>query len=174
MNSRAGRTSAVGYIKDWLISYVRRRPYLDSGSSTAPLVDVERVIRRRTVTSLVSHFVQSTTVLASWAALAEFSPPQSQNRGAAYVWHMKTTRLYDRDANYSRTPHSILLRPGSTLGREHLPPKPRPCPQIRHETLFDELKASAYRRKKGAFCGLQNMPKCIYSRVSAPHPAGRS
>jgi len=27
-------------------------------------------------------------------------------------------------------------------------PKPRPCPQTWHDTLFDELKASAYRCKK--------------------------
>jgi len=29
-----------------------------------------------------------------------------------------------------------------------------------HEALFDELKASAYVQK-GAFCGFQNMPKCV-------------
>jgi len=85
-------------------------------------------------------------------------------------------------------------------------PKPRPCPLIIHETLFDERKASTFWRPqnapfasaKGAFCGRQNIPKCVSSRgspgnrlgssqrfpdlligwegilLSMPHPTGRS
>ena len=34
------------------------------------------------------------------------------------------------------------------LGQGQLPPNYRPFPQMWHETLFDELKASAYRCKK--------------------------
>ena len=37
---------------------------------------------------------------------------------------------------------------GSTLGQGAIAPKPRPCPQMWYETLFDELKASVYRCKK--------------------------
>ena len=37
-------------------------------------------------------------------------------------------------------------------------PNRRPCPHMRHEILFDELKASACRCKKEKFCGLQNTP----------------
>jgi len=40
-----------------------------------------------------------------------------------------------------------------------------------HEMLFDELKASAYVQK-GAFCGVQNTPKCVSGRDSAPDLLG--
>ena len=45
-------------------------------------------------------------------------------------------------------------------------PLPRFCPQCDMK-LFDELKASA----KEAFCGLQNMLKCVFGRASALDPA---
>lgn len=50
--------------------------------------------------------------------------------------------------------------------REALAPKSRPCLQI-YETLFGELKASAYR-SKGAFRDLQYTPKCVSSRGAGP------
>ena len=41
---------------------------------------------------------------------------------------------------------AVLSAGGSTLGQGAIAPKPRFCPQMWHETLFDELKA--YRCKK--------------------------
>ena len=45
---------------------------------------------------------------------------------------------------------SFTVHTGSVLrwDRGQLPPKPRLCPQMWHETLFDKLKTSAYRCKK--------------------------
>jgi len=44
--------------------------------------------------------------------------------------------------------NNTAVRHGSTLGQGELPPKPRLCPQMWYETLFNELKTSAYSYKK--------------------------
>jgi len=56
----------------------------------------------------------------------------------------------------------IAIKCGAVLRweRGQLPPNLGLTPQMWHETLFDEPKASAYMCKK-VFCGIQNMPKCV-------------
>jgi len=53
------------------------------------------------------------------------------------------------------------IRHGSTVGRRQLPPNLSLSPQMWHQTLFDELKASA----KGTFCGIQNTPKSVAGQL---------
>jgi len=69
-----------------------------------------------------------------------------------YIVYEHTNNLYSYTENnwhYHRTPRCCFYTGRSKLGQWGvISSKPRPCSQMWHGTLFDELKVSAYRCKK--------------------------
>ena len=88
------------------------------------------------------------------------------------LWHCKLwrrpincTRVYTVNYSFTAVQSGAVLRWGRGL-----PPNLGLVPQMWHETLFDELKESAYRCKKN----LRNTLKCVFCQVFAPGFLGSS
>ena len=57
-------------------------------------------------------------------------------------------------------------------GRGQFTPKPRPCPQMWHEALFDERTTSTYRSKRGILCPSKCAPP-LAQLTMLPRPTSR-